>query len=244
MGRIVGIGIGPGDPELITIKATKTLREADIIFVPKAHQRKPSIALNVIKPVLEKRDRPPEILELILPMTRNKKELELAWEKNAEIIVEKAKCEKLIAYVTLGDPTLYSTFTYLSRKIREKYPEINIEIIPGITSLTACAARSGVSLVEGNEILSIVPSDSDLDKIREIVKYSDNLVFMKRIQHLESILPILEKAGFTKNSRVIIARRCTMPDEKMKIGKLINIQSWRAYEDYFSLAIVKRRGER
>ncbi len=244
MGRIIGIGIGPGDPELITIKASRTLKEADVIFFPRAHRRKPSIALKVIKPVLENRDRPPEILKLILPMTRDEKELEIAWDKNAEIMVEKAKYDKLVAYVTLGDPTLYSTFAYLSRKIREKYPEIDLEIIPGVSSITACAASSVVSLAEGNEILSIVPSDGDLKQIEEIVKHSDNLVFIKRFQRIESMLPILEKAGFTKNSPVIIAKRCTMPDEDIKIGRLIDLQSSYASEDYFSMAIIKRKGEK
>ncbi|MCP8304764.1 MAG: precorrin-2 C(20)-methyltransferase [archaeon] len=244
MGRIIGIGIGPGNPELITIKAAKMLRKADVIFVPKVQRRKPSIALSVIKPVLEERDRPPEILELMLPMTRDKKELEIAWDRNAEIMAEKAKCDKLVAYVVLGDPTLYSTFAYLARKIGEKYPKIDLEIIPGVTSLTACAARSGVFLAEGNEILTIVPSDRDLEQIEEIVRYADNLVFIKGVQRLKGILPILEKVGFTKNSLVIIARRCTMPNEEMKIGRLIDLQSWFASEDYFSMAIIKRKGER
>ncbi|MCP8310113.1 MAG: SAM-dependent methyltransferase, partial [Candidatus Methylarchaceae archaeon HK01M] len=83
-----------------------------------------------------------------------------------------------------------------------------------------------------------------LKQIEEIVKHSDNLVFIKRFQRIESMLPILEKAGFTKNSPVIIAKRCTMPDEDIKIGRLIDLQSSYASEDYFSMAIIKRKGEK
>ena len=239
-GRVIGIGIGPGDPELITIKAVKTLKTADVICVPKAHTEKPSMALAMVKHILDERERPPKVLELVFPMTKDESELRRSWARNADIIAEKAKNGNTIAFITLGDPMFYSTFIYLYQSMKERYPEVKLEIIPGITSLTACAASSKIPLAERDEAIIIIPSDLDSKQIEEMAKYIDNFVFMKGAQHLKDLVPILEKAGFTKNSTIILAKRCTMPKEKVMIGKLVDAQSWDIYEDYFSMVIIKR----
>ncbi|MCP8307572.1 MAG: precorrin-2 C(20)-methyltransferase [archaeon] len=239
-GKVIGIGIGPGDPELITIKAVKTLKTADVICVPKAHVEKPSMALAMVKHILEKRERPPEVLELVFPMTKDESELKRSWARNADIIAEKAKNGNTIAFITLGDPMFYSTFIYLYQSMKERYPEVKLEIIPGITSLTACAASSKIPLAERDEAVVIIPSDFDSKQIEEMAKYIDNFVFMKGAQRLKDLVPILERAGFTKKSTIVLAKRCTMPKEKLMIGKLIDVQSWDIYEDYFSMVIIKR----
>ena len=240
VGRIIGIGIGPGDPELITIKAVKALKTADVICVPKAHAEKPSMAFAMIKHILDERERPPEVLELVFPMTKDKSGLKRSWARNADIVAEKAKSGKVVAFITLGDPMFYSTFIYLYQSVKEGYPEIKLEIIPGIASLNACVASSGIPLAERDEAVVIIPSNLDSKRIEELAKYTDNLVFMKGAQHLKDLVPILERAGFTKNSTIILARRCTMPEEKVMIGKLVDAQSWDIYEDYFSMVIIKR----
>lgn len=241
VGRIIGIGIGPGDPELITIKAVKALKTADVICVPKARAEKPSIVLAMVKHILEEREKSPEVLELVFPMTKDESELERSWARNVDIIAKKAKNGKTIAFITLGDPMFYSTFIYLYQGIKEGYPNIKLEIIPGVTSLTACVASSKIPLAEREEVLIIIPSDLDSKRIEELAKYADNFVFIKGAQRLKDLVPILERAGFTKNSTIVLAKRCTMPEEKVMIGKLVDVQSWDIYEDYFSMAIIKRR---
>ena len=101
-GKFIGIGVGPGDPELVTVKAVKTLKAVDVISVPKAHADKPSVALAIVKDILKERERPPEVLELVFPMTKDKKGLKRAWARNAQIIAEKAKMGKTIGFITIN----------------------------------------------------------------------------------------------------------------------------------------------
>ncbi|MEM3437576.1 MAG: precorrin-2 C(20)-methyltransferase [Nitrososphaerales archaeon] len=239
-GKVIGIGIGPGDPELITIKALKVLKTADVICVPKAHMEKPSIALSMVKHILEEREKYPEVIELIFPMMKDEFELKRLLDRNAKIVAEKAKKCNTLAFITLGDPFFYSTFIYLYHNLKEMYPEIELEIIPGITSLTACSASSRIPLAEKNETVIIIPSNISSNQIEEIAKYADNLVFMKGTKNIKDLVPILERVGFTKNSTIIFAKRCTMPEEKVIIGKLSDVKNWDIYEDYFSMVIIKR----
>ena len=239
-GKIIGIGVGPGDPELITVKAAKTLKTVDVICVPKAHANTPSMALALVKPILDERERSPEILELVFPMIKDEHGLKRAWAKNVEILAERAKNGETVAFITVGDPMFYSTFVYLCQSIKEECPEVKLEIIPGVTSLTACAASSKIPLVKRNQAVAIIPSAFDSKHIGEIAKYVDNLVFMKGSQRLKTLVPILKGSGFTENSTVALVRRCTMPEEKVTVGKLGDVQSWNIYNDYFSITIIKK----
>jgi len=160
-GKFFGVGVGPGDPELITVKAAKVLKTVDIISIPKAHENKSSLALSIVKDVIVERNTPPEMLELVFPMINDKKELKEAWSENAQIIAEKVKTGKTIAFITVGDPMLFSTFIYLFHRMKEEHPEVKLEIIPGVTSLTACAAVSKIPLAEKKEVVAIIPSSAD-----------------------------------------------------------------------------------
>ena len=239
-GKFIGIGVGPGDPELITVKAVKALKMVDVISVPKAHANTPSMALAMIKHILREREKPPELLELVFPMTKNEVEVKRLWAKNAGIVAEKVASGKNLAFITLGDPMFYSTFIYLFQSVKEEYPEVKLEIIPGVTSLTACAASSQIPLAENEEVVAIIPSDLNSKLIEETAKHADNLVFMKCAHRFKELAPILERSGFTKNSTVALVRRCTMPEEKVIVGKLADVQTWKISNDYFSMAIVKR----
>jgi precorrin-2/cobalt-factor-2 C20-methyltransferase len=155
-------------------------------------------------------------------------------------VAEKVESGKVIAFITLGDPMFYSTFIYLFQSLRQEYPELKLEIIPGVTSLTACAAGAQVPLAENEEVVAIIPSDLDSKLIEETAKQADTLVFMKCAHRFKDLVPILEKSSFTKNSTIALVRRCTMPEEKVIVGKLEDVRSWDIPEDYFSMAIVKR----
>jgi precorrin-2/cobalt-factor-2 C20-methyltransferase len=238
-GKFVGIGVGPGDPELVTVKAVKMLKMADVISVPKAHTDKPSLALAVVNEILKERENPPELLKLVFPMTKDDDRLKKAWARNARIIAEKARKGKIVAFITLGDPMFYSTFIYLCHCMQEEFPEVKLEIIPGVTSLTACAAGSKILLAEREETVAIIPSATNLLQIEKIAKHADNLVLMKGTQHLKDLAPILEKCGFTKNSTIAVFRRCTMPEEKVIVGKLGDVPNWDVHDDYLSMTIIK-----
>lgn len=239
-GKFIGIGVGPGDPELITLKAVKALKTADVICVPKSHASKPSMALGMIRQIVKERQHPPEMLELVFPMTKDEVNLKKLWAENAKIVSAKVKAGKTLVFITLGDPMLYSTFMYLYRSIKQSYPNVQLEIVPGVTSVTAAAASAQLPLAEKDEVVSIVPSDLDAQLIEETAKHADTLVFMKCAHRIKELVPILKQAGFTENATIALVKRCTLPEEKVLTGKLGDVQKWDIKEDYFSVAIIKR----
>jgi precorrin-2/cobalt-factor-2 C20-methyltransferase len=240
VGKVVGIGVGPGDPELITIKAANTLRAADVICVPKAHADTPSMALGMIKQVLHERKILPVVLHLVFPMTKDEQKLNEAWAKNAEIVAARAMKGETVAFITLGDPMFYSTFLCLCQAIKAKFPEVPLEIIPGVTSLTACAAAARLALAEQDEALAVIPAAFNPEQIVELAKNADNLVLMKGVQRVKGLIPVLEKAGFREDSTVALVRRSTLPEENVTIGKFADVKDWEIHDDYFSMVIIKK----
>jgi precorrin-2/cobalt-factor-2 C20-methyltransferase len=239
-GRVIGIGVGPGDPELITVKAAKALASVDVVCVPKARNDKMSTALTMIQSILDERKKPPEILDLVFPMTKEGPALKRAWKENAKKVAERAKKGESVAFITLGDPMFYSTFIYLCQNINGEFPEINLEIIPGVTSLTACAATCLLPLAEQDEAVVIIPYTFDPVHVGEIAKHANNLVFMKGAPELKDMLNVLEKSGFTEDSTVALVQRCTMPGENVIVGRLGDVKNWKVKDDYFSMTIIKK----
>ena len=134
MSKFYGIGVGPGDPELITLKALNVLEKADIIFAPRAKTKEESLAGEIVEKVLRKKK---EICELEFPMTNNREELRERYFKSAELILKKISEGKAAAYLTIGDPLLYSTYIYLVNALLELAPELIVETIPGIPAYSA-----------------------------------------------------------------------------------------------------------
>jgi len=162
------------------------------------------------------------------------------WEQNAETVAQKVQDGKTLVFITLGDPMLYSTFIYLYQIIKENYPEVPTEIIPGITSFTAAAASARIPLALKEEVISIVPSNLKFKLIENTAKYSDNFVFMKCAHQIKDLIPALKQSGFSSDSTVALVRRCTLPEEQVFVGTLGSVENWKITNDYFSLAIVKR----
>lgn len=239
-GKFIGIGVGPGDPELITVKAAKALKTADVVCVPKSHAKKPSMALGMVKRILEDRAKPAEILELVFPMTKDELKVQRLWAENASAVAARVKRGQVLAFITLGDPMLYSTFLYLFRSLREGHPKVKLEIISGVTSVTAAAASAGLPLAEKEEVFSIIPSDLDAARVEEMARHADSLVFMKCAHRIKDLAPVLVEAGFAEDSTAALVKRCTLPEEQVLIGKLGDVREWEIKEDYFSVAIVKR----
>ncbi len=197
------------------------------------------MALGMIKPILDERTKPAEILELVFPMSRDELNCRKLWAENAAIVADRARRGSVV-FITLGDPMLYSTFLYLYEFVKETYPEIELEIIPGVTSVTAVAASSKLPLAEKEEVVTIIPTDLSPAHLEDAAKHAENLVFMKCAYHLKEFIPILLKSGFTENSTVALVKRCTLPEEKVMVGKLGDVAKWDVKEDYFSVAIVKK----
>jgi len=239
-GKVVGVGVGPGDPELLTVKAIRLLQEAEVICAPTPNSTGHSLALDTVKHVLASRTSAPEVVTMIFPMTKDESELESAWAGNTERIAKYAHEGRLVAYVAIGDPSLYSTFTYVQRELNAKYPEITVEIIPGVTSLSACVAKGGIPLASGEETLLIIPR-FDLDRLKEQSRLVDNIVWMKGVRNFPEMIKVLKDSSrFSDKSQVLIARRCSLPDEELWIGDIDDALDSKLLEDYFVTTIVRR----
>ena len=203
--KLFCVGCGPGDPELLTIRALNLITEADVIFVPTSKLDKPSIALSIVAKYIKETTK---IINLVFPMVKDKDSLKDYWKKNTLEISQMVRTGKKTLYLTVGDPSLYSTWIYIHRELKKNHKDIEIEIIPGITSIFAFAAESKISLVEGNEHLSIVPACYDLNKVKNTVKASDTIVFLKDGRYFDNVIEMLSDSGFGEETQIADSTRC------------------------------------
>jgi precorrin-2/cobalt-factor-2 C20-methyltransferase len=240
--EVVCIGCGPGDPDLVTVRAATLLKNADIIFAPTAREGKPSIALSIVQKYL---NAGVETVNLIFPMVKDREYTRQYWRKNADQIVAAAKMGKKVVYITVGDPSLYSTWIYIQREITSRYPEIHLIIIPGIPSVFAFAAQAKISLAEGDETLGIIPACYDLDKVKRTADSCDTVVFLKDGRYFVDVINMLGDAGFSDESVITIAQDVSIGKEVLKRNNLKELrQNKETTEKYFSLMVAKRKNGR
>lgn len=239
MPELIGIGVGPGDPDLLTVKAVKAIQNADVIMCPASKEDRPSIALSVVSTLIDK-SKNQEIIKLIFPMTKDKDVLAETWKKNAKIMAEKVLSGKNVVYLTVGDPFLYSTWIYIHRDISEKYPEIKISVIPGIVSMFTFASKVGVSIAEGAEKVSIIPSCYDLSSVKEIAKNSESMIFLKDGRYFDQVIQVLKEAGFPDDSIFAIGQDLGTENEIIRKMTLGEVNDDTLTTKYFSILVVKR----
>ena len=220
MSQLTGIGVGPGDPDLLTVKAVKAIQDADMIMCPASAEDRPSIALSVVDTLIDK-SKNQEIVKLIFPMTKDKAILEAHWKENSKIMAEKVLSGKNVVYLTVGDPYLYSTWIYMHREISKKHPEMKITVIPGIVSMFTFASKVGISIAEGAEKVSIIPSCYDLSSVKEIAKNSEVLVFLKDGRYFDQVIELVRESGFPEDSIFAIGQDLGTDKEiirKLRLG--------------------------
>ena len=226
-GKLIGIGVGTGDTELLTLKAAKVLKTVPVVFSPKSSKEKESIALSIVKPVLEERKdyKRLMVVEPIFPMIENKKELEKIWNSASEMIAQYLDSGRDVAFITLGDTSIFSTYSYVQKRLKGRY---EIETIPGITSFTACAATRNEALVEQNDILTIVPK---IDKrVDEILEFSDSIVLMKASRNTSRLESVIEDKNRPKE--IYSVQNCTRENEKI-------IEGFSNEKPYLTTTIIK-----
>lgn len=207
-GIFYGIGVGPGDPELLTLKAVAVIREADVIIAPKTEKKEDSVALSIAKPYLKD---DVEIVKLVFPMVYDCNQLSEAWESNKNVIVELLQAGKKVIFLTLGDPMFYSTYIYVFRLLENSgFP---IETIPGVPAFCAIGSKLGYPLVEGNDILSIIPATAERAKVEKALQFTDNVVLMKVSKDLNGIVEQLHKHELSNHA--VMISRCGLPEEEI-----------------------------
>jgi precorrin-2/cobalt-factor-2 C20-methyltransferase len=239
MHELVCVGCGPGDPELLTVKAVKTIQNAEVIACPTAKEGKPSIALSVVESIIDK-SKNPEIINLVFPMVKDKDILESTWENNAKILAQKVLDGKKVVYLTVGDPYLYSTWIYLHRELQTKYPQITISVIPGIVSMFTFASKVGLSLAEGAETIAVIPSCYDLSRVKETARNCDTMIFLKDGRYFDQVIKLLKEAGFSDDSIFAIGQDLGTPNEIVKKMRLGDVNQDTMTTKYFSIMVVKR----
>jgi len=239
MPGLIGIGVGPGDPELLTVKAVNAIHNADIIMCPASKEDRPSIAFSVVSPLIDK-SKNQEIVKLIFPMTKDKDILEETWKKNAKIMAETVLSGKNVVYLTVGDPYLYSTWIYMHKDLKENYPNMEISVIPGIVSMFTFASKVGVSIAEGAEKVAIIPSCYDLSSVKEIAKNSETMVFLKDGRYFDQVIQVLKESGFPDDSIFAIGQDLGTDREIIRKLTLGEVNDDTLTTKYFSILVVKR----
>ncbi|MDO5832778.1 MAG: precorrin-2 C(20)-methyltransferase [Methanobrevibacter sp.] len=226
-GKLYGIGVGPGDTELLTLKAARILESVPVVFSPKSSKEKDSIALSIVKPILEKRDDYKRLMVVapIFPMIEDKSELEKIWDSAAEMIAQYLDSGRDVAFVTLGDTSIFSTYSYVQKRLIGEY---EIETIPGITSFTACAAARNKALVEQNQILTVVPKIDD--RLEEVLEYSDSIVLMKASRNTNDLEKSIEEKE--REKEIYSVQNCTRENEKI-------IEGFSHEKPYLTTTIIK-----
>lgn len=195
LGKFFGVGIGPGCPDLVTVKGAKLIENADIIYVPTKNEIKNSVAYNTIKPYLKNS----KIKPAIFSMSYNKETLNEYRNRIICNIKNDLLNNKNVVFVTLGDPMLYSTYVYILNGLKKNIDNLQFETVPGITSFSAMAAKSDVPLVEENEVLTIYPLTHYNENVfNNIYKYSNGIVLMKIPKKSSKIMAHVKELNFSK----------------------------------------------
>jgi precorrin-2/cobalt-factor-2 C20-methyltransferase len=230
---VYAVGVGPGDPELLTRKAERVLRQVDVVLAPVSNPSEASVALETVREFLDEARQ--EIIIHQFPMTSDRSRLLPAWQEAAALTAEKVLAGKDVAFITIGDPLLYSTFIYLLRIFRESYPQITIEIIPGISSINTSAAVACVPLAEADERIAIIPATSGMEKVIEALATYDTVVLLKVKPLFGEILEALRQMG-RERSTLFVERVGTA--RQMVLTDFAEIACHAP--DYLSLMIVRR----
>src|SRR3989338_6875632 len=230
-GKLYGIGIGPGDPCLVTLKAREILDRVEVVFAPKGNEDGTSCARSIVEAVTQSAK---TFVELTFPMTKDKAVLNRYWARAAKEIATQIDKGKDAAFVTIGDPFIYSTYAYLLKTLRRNFPNIAVETVPGVSSFNAASAKAHIPLVEGDEKLAIIPVRRDLRGLRETLEEFDTVVLMKVCSKLDSVLSLLKEMGLAKSA--VLVNRVGHKAEKI-IHDLSSLKDKKA--GYLSVVIVK-----
>lgn len=229
---LYGIGVGPGDEGLLTVKAAEILAHVPVVCAPSDNRGNPGLAYDIAKGYLNPSA---EVLLLDFPMEKDPALLRAFHQKGARTILSKLKEGRSAAFITLGDCGVYSTFSYICSEVRaEGFP---VRIVPGIPSFCAGAAAALWSLAEGNQKIAILPGITDIGQLHTALATFETVVLMKAYRCFEEIKAFLQETG--RLPATLLVRRVGQPGEEILTGDaILNLQK----ADYFTTLII-RKGE-
>ena len=231
-GTVYGIGVGPGDPELITLKGARLLGRCPVIAYP-APETGDSLARAIAAPHI-----PDGRTEIVIrtPMSADRFPALAVYDAAANDIAAHLLAGEDVAILCEGDPFFYGSFMYLFARLAERGP---VEVVPGVSSLTACAAALAAPLAARNDVLSVIPAPLDSVDIVRRLERCDTAAIIKVGRHFDKVRDAIEAAGLTANARYI--ERATMDTER--VLALADVDADADAVPYFSMILVHRRGD-
>ncbi len=227
-GTLYGVGVGPGDPRLLTLKACDIIRSADMLAYP-VNASGASMARAIAAEAIPEGRRE---LAIHLPMEVKRGPARDAYDKAAGAISDHLDAGRSVAYLCVGDPLFYASFMYLAARLGAGH---RLEIVPGVTSLSACAARTRIPLGGRNDILSVVPATLDADALKTAILGADMAAIIKVGHHFEKVRAVLRAAGLA--DRAVLLESATGEDERV-----IALEDVGENEtSYFSTILVRQR---
>ena len=229
-GKLYGVGVGPGDPELITVKALKQLRAASVVAFPAGLQGRPGVAERIIAPWLSETQ---TRLPLNFPYVVDPRTLELAWQQSAKAVWPYLQLGDVV-FACEGDVSFYGTFTYLAQHLQRQHPEVIVEAIAGVSSPMAAAAALGIPLTCQAERLAILPALYTIDELEATLQWAEVVVLMKVSSVYAQVWQVLAQHQLLARSYVV--ENATRSNQRIYAG-LQNYQNLTL--PYFSLLIVQ-----
>jgi len=231
--KLYAIGVGPGAPDLLTLRAVEILKRVPVVFSPLSAMGTTSRALDVVRGVLDPSRQ--QIIELTFPMQKEQDELEGEWEEAAEEIVEQLRRHGEGAFITIGDVSLYSTFIYVQRILETQHPDLVVEMVPGIPSFSAMTALMGMPYGQGDDRIAILPATFGPERIAAVLRDFETVILMKVNRVIDEVLDTLEQLGLIEHATFVT--KCGMPDQSV----VYDVRTLRGQRpSYFSILLVTK----
>ncbi|MFP3984158.1 MAG: precorrin-2 C(20)-methyltransferase [Desulfurivibrionaceae bacterium] len=238
-GNFYVVGTGPGDPELLTLKSVRILKDSEVWLVPAARMSGESTALNIIRQVVDGGGK--EIISHHFPMKKVFRgeepvpEVKKAWEEAADLIVGHLRSGRNVAFPTLGDPSIYSTGFYICETLFDHDPELKAHIVPGISAMGASAASAGQPLCLGDERMALIPATFENGELRETLEKFESVVLMKVHKVLDRVVPLL--ADLDLLDKAVLVERTSLSEERIRRDLT---EALKEEQHYFSTMIVRK----
>nr|WP_320113802.1 precorrin-2 C(20)-methyltransferase [uncultured Desulfuromonas sp.] len=211
-GTFYGVGVGPGDPELLTLKAVSVLNQCDAIYVPTSRLSRQTYVADI---AASHASADCAIVPVTFSLADHAATRQQHWHETAQEIAGRLQAGQDVALVTLGDALLYSTYIYLLRALYAVFPQAKVETVPGISAVSAVAALTCCPLGEGEQPLTIIPAANDLEKLRELITSGSGVAIMKIGRRLSQLIELLDQCEAVERS--VFVARAGLPEQRVEV---------------------------
>ncbi|MFA7346178.1 MAG: precorrin-2 C(20)-methyltransferase [Desulfurivibrionaceae bacterium] len=241
-GTLYVVGVGPGDPELMTLKAVRILERCGVWLAPAAKKDGESTALGIVEGVVKRGNK--EIITHHFPMKKVRMgespdpEVKKAWNAAAAQIVDHLQAGRDVAFPTLGDPAIYSTGFYVCETLFDLAPDLPVEIIPGVSAIGASAAAAGQPLCLGDDRLVVIPATFENGRLRETLEQFDSVVLMKVHRVMDRLVPLLTEMNLL--DKAVLVERSSQSGQRIRRDLTTALTGNNDEPHYFSTIIVRK----